>query len=895
MPLETITVTVQAGSANPQTKQVTVNVDPNTGAGSSTVSFTGVNGGLDTIKATATIAGTPYTSNGAFVGWQATNGVVSLINDMILEKHPGQGCHTNWNGTFAGPTGQFFKSNTLVYNNLVANNPIPGYPNNEQRTGPVLANTVNPDGTAQNPPNGVNVGWGAGIDSGNFTNVFVGSFVVTQAGIHTFYFWVDDAWALYMGQGTSRNNGTFTINGGNSDAPLSASGVAPSVLPAAQAILGGSGIPAFPALGMRNTSGLGSPGYVYVNFPAPGIYNFLMWWVNDCDSAQAFVCTFAPGASTVPSSNGIYGGTIKPVTRQAAPPATTPSGNVSLSVQGTASLIAGQTVTLNVNVSGIHYATKPYVPILEGQTGKLYLYNSSTSNVFNFQTYNGQPVDKPSAAGAAFAISGNNGSWQGRLSIVYDAGAGQFELAYNGNNFDSHVDTTQLTVQSDDIAWFNSTNKTYDTFVPSLSGGGNFYSVEIDYMVKPSVASVSPGSLSADGQTHNFTVSLDRPFSPQQQGAKNTGNVINTPIFTFPGGTVGTPVANLDGAGWLTGWTVPITVPFSQSNSSVAMGMTLTGVLTRLVNDTFVQGGVNYIGPGTIANIQLTGSSAVAPTIQSITVTPKTGVAPNYSVSDLSTETLTATVSSPFNNNITATFFAQSHGTSTRETLGATSTPSSSFTSGGLFYKVFTISSPAADWFSLNDIGVQATDTVNNLSSPVFFDSSTYRLIISGGGGGGGGGCPAVEMFLDKTTAVCEAEVGTVVSSLPLMFYGELKQEMAMVENIEFSTEICWLVETSNGAAVIVSGSTPIPTMEACEAMHNGSDLQEVTTLAQDIVPGMHVVTDVGNGLEWADVISCLAVGPRRVAKLSCGGRNFAAGIAPGKYIYTHNLLAIVK
>ena len=119
MPLETVTITIQAGSANPQTKNVVINVDPVTGAGSGTVSFTGNNGGLDSIKATGTIAGTAYTSNLAEVAWQATNGVISLVSNVLIEcrTHP-DNCEFRATDPTAPIVQSLTNKNTLIINQV---------------------------------------------------------------------------------------------------------------------------------------------------------------------------------------------------------------------------------------------------------------------------------------------------------------------------------------------------------------------------------------------------------------------------------------------------------------------------------------------------------------------------------------------------------------------------------------------------------------------------------------------------------------------------------------------------------------------------------------------------------------------------------------------------------
>jgi hypothetical protein len=548
------------------------------------------------------------------------------------------------------------------------------------------------------------------------------------------------------------------------------------------------------------------------------------------------------------------------------------------------------------------YPTFSYLPIFEGQVGKVYIYNDP-SNVFNFQTYNSLPVDKTAAAPAVFQLTGNNSSWNGRLAVAYnDAVDGKFSIKYNGSIFDSHVDKTTLSIQDDDVAWFNSVTKSFDLFSPTISGGGGVFQIEVDYMVKPVVASVSPLSVTADGVSHIFTISLSKPFSPQQQGAKGTGDVVNTPVITFSGASlIGTPVAVLDGSGWLTGWTVAITVPSSFSNSSVNLGITLGGTLTYLSGDAFTTttSSTLYIPTSTAANISLVGLGYTAPSISAFSVSPKTGVAPSYTINTSSSETLTATVSSAFNNAMTCAFWRQQHGTSTRINMG-NGTLSSSFTSGGLFFKVFTFIQVDTSWYTTNDLGAQATDTVSSLQSNLFFDSSTYTLASGGGGGGGGGGgCPTLEMYVHETVQVKDCRVDDLLVCLAFESEHYL-DDCKAVESHEIqwmsnSTEVCYRFITENGAEIEISESTPIATREVLVALRVGHPALELPALAADMRAGMHVLTDVGNGLEWSVITETICLGSRMVMRLFCGGRNFAAGAKPGKYIFTHNMPVIVK
>jgi hypothetical protein len=226
-------------------------------------------------------------------------------------------------------------------------------------------------------------------------------------------------------------------------------------------------------------------------------------------------------------------------------------------------------------------------------------------------------------------------------------------------------------------------------------------------------------------------------------------------------------------------------------------------------------------------------------------------------------------------------------------------TLSSSYTSGGLYYKVFTFSQVNTSWYTTNDLGAQATDTVSGLQSSLFFDSSTYTK-VTGGGGGGGGGCPTMEMYVGETMQVSDCQVGDPLACLVHEPDYYLDQVMEGVEShaivwMDSTPEVCYHFIAENGAEVVVSGSTPVATRETLTALREGHPVEQLPVHASDIRAGMHVITDVGNGLEWSMLVETLCVGVRLVKRLYVGGRNFAAGVVPGKYIYTHNLQVVVK
>lgn len=899
MPFETITVTV--AGANPQTKTVSVFVDPNTGAGSGTVSFEGTNGGIDTATAKATIAGAALTSNVANLAWQATNGIVSLISSVswTVFNNPTNG--TVWQGgsSFGTQVAILSGQNTVIADQVVNNVPISGMISPDGNTGefkifPPRINSVTNTGT-----------WLTDVtltNQENYMTVLQGKVVVQQAGIQTFYFLVDDSWAAYFGpdtisgQAPSRVGGTFSTGSTST--------------PATPNLISGT-FPNYPLFGTRNTqaSEIQTTDYLYINFPKPGIYPFFFWWINFGHQAY-FQCSYTAGQGAVPppTGNGVSGGVIKPISLQTSPAATTPAGNLQLQLANGNLHITGTSltsttadaVTLNVIVQGIHYPTKVFIPLLEGATGKVPLYNDPTLSQFNFPTYNGHAVDKPSAAAAAFSLSGDNTEWQGRMSVTYDGA--NFELTYGGQAFDANIATTQLTISSEDIAWFNNTTKSYDVYAITAAGkGGNINIIELDYMIKPiaSDLTLSPTTVSADGSNHVFTLNLRKPFSPQQQGSFNTGNNISLSVTLGGGATLTSPVAPIiSSSGWLTGWTLNITIPASSTNISVSVNATLTGTLTYLNGTaTFTTGTVNYISNQSVGTITCTGVALLPPVEYTFSFAP---------VASLTTSainvTITAQVYNHTNVSNTVTFLRRANGTTTQSTLGTSSTPSSSTTGTvngqTVFFKVYTlVVSSGLFPVGMNNVGFSCVDQNSLAMNPVFWSSTNFTQTQGGGGGGGGGGCPEVSMFVDRQMKVgdvregfmldtLQGEVETYVDGLPLC-------EPVEVMQLEFSNEICHRFRTENGAEIIVSESTPFPTKETIEQLAKGVAQEELPLLASAVHSGMHAITNVGNGPEWSLLTETECVGTRRVARLYCGGRNFAAGAVPGKFIYTHNIQII--
>jgi hypothetical protein len=781
MPNETVQVTI-SGANGPQTKSVAVAVNPSTGNGSATVSWTGSSFGVDSIGGTATIQGANYTSNIAQTRWG--------VNDITDTVASGSG----------------FNSNTF-YTFVVVG--------------------VFPDGTHTGKSKSA---------TSSFTHFFLQWTPVVGVSFYN----------VYCTQSVQGSAGALTATVGLLHGIGS----------------GNSG---------NNSSTIGGGG---PNFP-PSITQL---WMDD-------------GSFFPYSGNG------------AAPPATnttllppslaSPTGHLTITPAGSA-LVVGTVNSLTVSLSGIVYTSVPYIPLFQGVSGALPLYNNPSSNVFTYQMYNGQPVNKSAAVTNAWTGSGDNTFWQGRAFLDYDGT--NIRLNYNGTAPASGVDTTTLTITAEDIAWFNAPTTTFDVFSGS---GGTSLSVLVEWLVRPTVASVTPTTAQANGTSQNFSVTLSSPVSPRQLGTQfSTGNSLSANSFTLTNATVTNVAPAFNGSGWLTGWTVTATIPSSTSNSTATMSANVTGVLTYLSGSTFVTAGaVTYIN-GAIATINLTGASFNPPQAYSFSVFP---AGPTYTTAQ--TLTLTGIVFQQQNNPVTMAFIGVNKSTSAQFAIGAgTQTSRITGTFGGnsgwitTFTRTYVSSGlPASPGATL---GFTATDSTSGLTV-TFLTSTAYVYAPISGGGGGGGGCPAAEMFLDHSHRVCDTVAGFSVDTLKGETEGYLTglpdTEMAEIVQMDYDMQPCYRLTADNGAEVVVSDSTPVPTREAIQSSADGMERSEIKIYASEIQAGMHVIANIGKGPEWAELVEVVDVGMRRVCRLYCGGRNFAAGTQPGKYIYTHNLLNIVK
>lgn len=895
--IETINVTVTG--ANPHTYVFQVPVDIVTGAGSPlSIPLVGTIAGTDTV--TASMPSHAYVSNNAEIAWQGINGDIAVgpvtirCYDQVTTNDKGYVVPPTWPNSPQLTT----TSNSLVFNQVFPNNPINGYTaltnigiGGGYKVIPMVAVQQTQSGQFASSLAISNQTTFTGGNTPGFILDCRGSLYVSKAGTYTFYMTYANvgSYGVYIGGGAvnaghnGNNAGTFPF---------------PALGPQ-------SGLPLFDAQSVQGPAHPNS-NYLFITFPAEGTYPFEVIYNQffaiqfQYDNNGFFQITYLPGFGTTTPGQGFSSAKQwLPVSTVATPPnGTAGTGPLRLSpTGGVAGLkLQGQTDTLTLTIQNVVYSTVPYIPILEGTTGSLILSGATFPPTGVTPPIAGPIVvpDNAATAGAVFALSGDNSAFSGLVTVAPGT-VPNFSLAYNGGPIIAHVDETNLVITAKDLAWYHAADTSYDTF--PVGSGGLQFAVVIDWLANPTpfVSGVSPLSHAADGSQVQFTVSLTKPISPQQQGAAlGTGNSINL-TTSWSGGVVTNTIVPIIAGGWLTGWFVNATLPVSSSTVVATLNVTIQGTLTRLTGTTITTGNFVYVNNVQVASVTLTGVALTPPVEFAFSVAPP---GPDYIGAQAIT--ITATVYNKNNVSNTVTFLRRQNGTLTQATQGTSSVPTTSTTGvvGGqtVFIKTYQLATTTAAFYPSTNLGFSCIDQNSLSMSPVFWSPTVYTHETVGGGGGG---CPEVGMYVGSGKQVHDVTPGYLLDTLqgdtPDYISGLPLCEPAEVMQLDYSTEECFRLSAENGAEVIISGSTPVATREAIEALAQGQDAAEVAVYASQIRAGAHVITNVGGGPEWSLLVETQAVGVKRVARLYCGGRNFAAGVKPGKYIYTHNLQPVVK
>lgn len=540
MPIETIRYVVTG--ANPATSsiQVTFGAD---GTGTGTITLTGTNSGVDTLQ--AFLDTFSLSSNQAQVVWQGPNGPISIS--------PIQAYFAQGNGSL--PTGLTAASFSApqTFNSLMFNTHpqslLPGDPHESgNQANPMVNNAITASGAYSGD---VAV---AGDTGGGILLSLVGSFVVSQAGQVTFSAY-DNAFFVIGCPGASFVSGVQTLGS-----------VATTPVNGYSTIAGRNG----------NWPGGNTATDVFtLSFPSPGVYPFEIYFASGVDAEREF-CLLANNA------------VIPPASMVAIPPAPAAgSGQMVLTPNSAGPDITGTTQVFTIQISGLSFDTQPYIPLLEGTTGYLLVANDAGDNNYTFPTLpNGGSVNPSLAASSVFSLVGNNASWVNRIGLQWNGT--NFILNYNGSSPDSRVESTTLTIENSDIAWFNPQNNTFDVYGVSGQGGGSQAEVLVYWLVSPTIGSVSPATLNADGGTYQLVITFANPLPPIQ-------NNTQVQVVLGAGMTQVSSITNFDSDGWMLGVTVTLTTAVSATTQSSSVSVTVSGNLTYLSGSAFVTETVTFV------------------------------------------------------------------------------------------------------------------------------------------------------------------------------------------------------------------------------------------------------------------------------------------------------------
>jgi hypothetical protein len=564
MPLETIRFTV--AGANPAQQSIQVTVDSN-GNAVGNFTYAGANVGVDTIQ--AFMDSHSLSSNQAQATWQNGNGLISLTG-VTANVYAGDGTGV----VPATPSTLWFTQNfnSLMFNthpqSLLAGDPH----QSGNQAQPFVNNAI----TYAGAYSGDVIVQGNGIQAGasganfNFVMCLTGSFIVTKAGSITLTAYADAAYVLGI-------QGASYVSGPNSNGGVTHTFLKNYPVIAAQNDTNWANVSEWAASSAQPQ---------VINFPEPGVYNFEIMFATGNHGEREF-CLLANG------------NVIPPVAAVSAPPAPAPgTGSLILSPNATGPNLVGTNQSFTLQISGIKYTTVTCLPLLEGKSGTIIVANVPGGTTYSLPTLpNGATIPTAQVIANLIALSGNNGSWANRLSIVAGSN-GVYNLSYNGAAVDPNIATTQLTVTTRDVAYYSSAKNTFDLFNSTSQGGGSSASIQVNWQVAPSIASVMPTTLKSGGN-YSVTFNLAKPLPPIQKNI--------AAVFTGGGGlNVVGQTTNLNSSGFITGWTVSVTTPVVQGNGAkVTIALTASGSITYLSGTSFETQTVTYIN-NLVTSIALT-------------------------------------------------------------------------------------------------------------------------------------------------------------------------------------------------------------------------------------------------------------------------------------------------
>jgi hypothetical protein len=551
MPLETIRFTI--GGANPTQKDIQVTVS-NSGSATANFSYTGATLGVDTIQ--AFLDSHSLASNQSQVTWQNGNGLISLTGVLAsVYSASGSGIVP------ASMSGLLF---TQAFNSLMFNtHPNTIFPGDPHQSGNQAQPMVNNATTGSGAYSEDITLAGNGIQAGapganfNFNMILTGSFVVTQAGSITLTAYADAAYVMGI-------KGATLVSG-----PQSYGGISHTFLNNYPVTCGQNDTPWSTTDEWQTSSSQPQ----VINFSEPGVYPYEIMYSTGNHGERQF-CLLANGVVIPP---------VATVVAPPAPPAGT--GNLILSPNTAGPDLVGTAQSFTLLISGVKYTTVSALPLLEGTAGTVVISNAGDTAYVLPALPNSDTVTPAQAiAAGVFALSGNNNSWQNKLSVVNSSG--EYLLSYNAAAVDPNIATTELTLTVRDIAYAAAAS--LDLYTASSQGGGSSVALQINWQVRPSIVSVMPTSL-AGGSSLSVTFNLVKPLPPIQ------ANI--AAIFTGAGGlNVVNQNTNFNSAGFITGWTVDVTTPIVEgSGATASIALTASGAITYLSGTAFVTQTVTYI------------------------------------------------------------------------------------------------------------------------------------------------------------------------------------------------------------------------------------------------------------------------------------------------------------
>ena len=500
----------------------------------------------------------------------------------------------------------------------------------------------------------------------------------------------------------------------------------------------------------RHSSAPDNCDYGTLNFSAPGIYPFEIDY-NGGGDGNVMNVYYNGGNSRGPS-----GFLIPPISVVTAPPQPSPgTQNLILTPTGGNSnlVLQGSQVTLNLALTAT-FVTQPYIPILEGGIGQVYIYNDPINPTFTFPTYYGATPDGPSASVDDFLVIGDNTAWQGQVALRWDAALSRFELYYNGSQslasnqlLAPNVQSTTLTITQEDIAWFDASGPEYDVFQATSQGGGKFANIAVYYQLNPNyptgaAVQVSPTTVVQDGTAKTFTVTLARPLPPSQNNT--VMGVAFSGTQPVPGSVTVTP--NLGTIASIPNWLVSYTVTATWASAAVASTSTMSFAFDA-PSITFL-GGVSiggaavdafstltdYAYQGTAPSQAITLQAGNAQTPYNVSLQEFNGSTPLSETKIGNTTTLVATWVSYSNDFSTTSFYIVKSGqTSPPTLLGSVLASSAVITSigGGAYQAVYTLTASTSQFnllveTSTYNFGFQGTTTDNN-NPPYYLDTNAYE------------------------------------------------------------------------------------------------------------------------------------------------------------------------